>query len=512
MQSKNSITLSINIFLLALLTVLILFFIAFTLTSCKKDTDPLPAPSILSFSPTSGYFGVGGGPGTLVTITGSNFSTVAAENIIQFNGTTSATVSAAATQLTAVVPSGATTGKITVSVNGQSTTSSGDFLVFQLPTITSFSPNSGLVGSSVKIIGTNFSETPELNKVKFNNVAATITSAAATQLTALVPPAATDGKISVEVNGQVITSTSDFIVIPPPIINSINPTHGIAGTSVVITGENFSVTPTNNTVLFNGVAATVTASSSTALSVTVPASSTTGNISVSTNGATVESSSPFEVLVDFPRNGLLAYYPFTNSLDEALHGIFNFSNIPTYRTDRFSKSTQAIDLDGKKIHSIAGTVLPDLPWTISFWINFTNLTGSHGLISTLGGSTSGIDIQLVPQGSGYVIQVWARNGPGSQQYFLTGSPTTNYLSTNSSGWINMTLSYEGTTFKIYKNGGEVFSEAATESFRVGKGDQFTLFYASGLYFTGGFDDLLIYDRILTANEILQLYQQTFSKY
>ncbi|MHA7864739.1 IPT/TIG domain-containing protein [Flagellimonas marinaquae] len=94
--------------------------------SCGKDDDPAPppaAPTIANFSPTSGPVG------TVITINGTNFSTTNASNTVKV-GTATATVSAAtATKITATVPQGATTGKVSVTVGTQTATSTNDFTV-----------------------------------------------------------------------------------------------------------------------------------------------------------------------------------------------------------------------------------------------------------------------------------------------------------------------------------------------------------------------------------------------
>ena len=93
------------------------------LTGCGNfewfpDTETTPstsAPVITSFSPTSGP------AGTVVTIVGANFSTTS-PNIVTFNGKTAITTAATSTQLTAIVPTGATTGKISVAAGSISNT------------------------------------------------------------------------------------------------------------------------------------------------------------------------------------------------------------------------------------------------------------------------------------------------------------------------------------------------------------------------------------------------------
>jgi sugar lactone lactonase YvrE len=86
-----------------------------------QPAQPDTSPTITSFSPTSA------GVGATVTITGTNFSGNAPNNIVKFNGKTANVTSVTTTSISAVVPSGATTGKITVEVAGKTATSASDF-------------------------------------------------------------------------------------------------------------------------------------------------------------------------------------------------------------------------------------------------------------------------------------------------------------------------------------------------------------------------------------------------
>lgn len=83
------------------------------------------------------------------------------------------------------------------------------------PTISSFTPASGTLGSSVTIIGTNFNATPANNTVTFNGVPAAITSASTTQLVATVPALATTGAIAVTTSNGTVTSTTNYTVTNP---------------------------------------------------------------------------------------------------------------------------------------------------------------------------------------------------------------------------------------------------------------------------------------------------------
>jgi len=241
-------------------------------------------PAITSLAPASGAIGAS------VTITGTNFSATAASNTVKFNGTVATVTASTATSLTTSVPTGATTGKITVEVGGLMATSATDFTVVApgTPTITSFTPFNGPVGTSITITGTNFSATAVSNAVKFNGTVAVVTASTATSITTSVPAGATTGKITVDVGGLIGTSTTDFqvTVANTPTITSFTPTSGAIGTVVTITGTNFSATPANNTVQFNGTSATVTASTTTSITTTVPTGSTTGPVTVSVGGLT----------------------------------------------------------------------------------------------------------------------------------------------------------------------------------------------------------------------------------
>lgn len=162
------------------------------------------------------------------------------------------------------------------------------------PTISSFNPTSGPIGTSVTITGTGFQDASVVNDVEFNNTNATFTVNSDTQITTTVPAGATDGPIDVSDSEGTATSASNFDVTasPVPTITSFSPTSGEAGTSVIITGTGFTGA---SSVTFNGVTATFTVNSNTQITATVPANATTGPIAVTTPGGTATSSTDFSV-------------------------------------------------------------------------------------------------------------------------------------------------------------------------------------------------------------------------
>ena len=164
-------------------------------------------PIIESFAPLEGPIG------TVVTITGLNFSSTPANNMIKFNGVIAPVNASTSTSLTTAVPSGATAGPITVEVNGGIGTSASGFIVIHPPTLASFTPAQGAISTSVTILGSGFSTTPANNIVFFGAARAQITSASENSLTVLVPPAAAHEVISVLVGGLTGYSKTKFMPI-----------------------------------------------------------------------------------------------------------------------------------------------------------------------------------------------------------------------------------------------------------------------------------------------------------
>ena len=80
------------------------------------------------------------------------------------------------------------------------------------PTITSFEPASGPVGTSVTITGTGFNVNPAENEVFFGATQAVVSEASSSSLTALVPFGATYKPLTVIVNGLVEYASDPFIV------------------------------------------------------------------------------------------------------------------------------------------------------------------------------------------------------------------------------------------------------------------------------------------------------------
>ncbi|MBI5774529.1 MAG: SBBP repeat-containing protein, partial [Verrucomicrobia bacterium] len=116
----------------------------------------------------------------------------------------------------------------------------------------------------------------------------------------------------------------------PPVITSLSTNAAAIGSSLTITGANFSTTLTNNIVWFGAVRATVTAGSGTNLTVTVPTGATFAPVSVTVNGLTVQSTARFTPT-------------FTSSqvLDNS-----SFTNVGNRSVSSTPQTVEIADLDG----------------------------------------------------------------------------------------------------------------------------------------------------------------------
>ncbi|HZY78673.1 MAG TPA: choice-of-anchor tandem repeat GloVer-containing protein [Cyclobacteriaceae bacterium] len=116
----------------------------------------------------------------------------------------------------------------------------------------------------------------------------------------------------------------------PPVVTALSPETGPVGSSVNIQGANFSGNDADNIVYFGAVRATITGSSSTELTVTVPPGANYAPVTVTVNGLTGASSKPF--VTTFAGGQPLTTIPFGDKND--------------YTTGEYPIGATVADLDG----------------------------------------------------------------------------------------------------------------------------------------------------------------------
>ncbi len=193
----------------------ILFFGLLLLSCTKKDDSPTTpeegGPDISSFSPTSGPVG------TEIFITGKNFGSTVAANTVKIGNTTATVSSASTTELFITVPDGATTGKISVTVNGKTDTG-GTFTVIEeegttFPTIENLSHDELSPGDELTINGSGFVPNGTYVVTFSEDIIGSITDVGETYLKVEVPEGAISGEITLAFDGD--TETLGVLEIQP---------------------------------------------------------------------------------------------------------------------------------------------------------------------------------------------------------------------------------------------------------------------------------------------------------
>ncbi len=231
---------------------------------------PVVVPTISALLPTLGPVG------TSVTISGSNFGATQGTSTITFNGTGATPSSWSNTAIVAPVPMGATTGLVVVTVGGNA--SNGVSFTVNHP-ITYVYDELGRLAGAVDPAGE----------------------------TAIYAYDAVGNVLSISRQSSATVSIIEFI-----------PNSGPVGAIVTIYGTGFSTTASQNTVAFNGVAATVTSSNSTQIVASVPFGATTGSISVTTPSGSATSGTSFLVTASTGAPTITEFTPTNGTLGTAV--------------------------------------------------------------------------------------------------------------------------------------------------------------------------------------------------
>jgi hypothetical protein len=324
-------------------------------------------PIIFGFTP-------GFGPvGTSVTITGANFNVGTPS--VKFGGVAAATPTGVSfSQLTAVVPVGATSGPVTLSTSDGTFTTAN---LFYLPaSITAFTPTNSAPGTTIKITGVNFTNA---SAVSFNGTAASFVVTNNTTIGATVPTGFSTGPISVTTPAGTTNSTGLFYASPG--ITSFSPTHGLPGTNVVITGSNFLGA---TVVRFNGLNASfIPPTNNTTLVATVPNGAQSGPITVGAPGGTNSSATSFVLdyasdvavsAVDTP-DPVFIGSNLTYTITIANSGPFNAPNVrmtntlPASVTLKSAATTQGVlSTNNNPITGALGNITNGIPVTITLTV------------------------------------------------------------------------------------------------------------------------------------------------
>ena len=334
--------------------------------------------SITSLSPSTGPIG------TEVTISGTGFNTTASANTVVFAGGASANVkTATVTSLVVDVPTGASSGPLSVTISTNTKFSPTSFTVVTPGSlyISDFNPKRGAIGQEVTITGDLFNTTASNNIVTFSNGRnATIVSATAKKLVVKVPPGTVDGTFTLNNGSGTATSPQSFFVENGPVITKLNPESGKAGSAVKIEGFNFSSVDTENKVLFGSIDAglPIVNTTATELELTVPPGLSPGEHTVRlsvTGFATVTAPKKYRVLsqtsgiLESSTENGLSVFSNNEGLNISINTLVGMHNakITIYEINGAKVFEQGFNAEGKTKHlHIADVTLVSGAYILSF--------------------------------------------------------------------------------------------------------------------------------------------------
>src|SRR4029079_1893372 len=318
--------------------------------------------------------------------------------------------------------------------------------------ILEFTPNSGPVGTSVKLLGMGFSATPSQNTVTFNGTAATVTSSTANEIVTSVPSGATTGTIAVTTPSGSATSSTSFMVAASsaPTISSISQTIGVVGTAVTIAGTNFQTDTMRNRVTFNVGHAQVASATSTSIGTTVSPTSTSGHMTVATPYGSAVSSPDFFVP------------PGTYTASDVFVTDRMTAGTPKSVTVGTANKIGLVLFDGIAGHKVSLKVSAGVVGTVSIYDHHRQMIGTTGS----GASEAFIDALTLPATASYMVLV-DPSGTNTGSLTLTLYDVVDTLGTISANGSNVNV----TTNTPGQNGRLTFSGSTNDriSLKVSSG-------------------------------------------
>lgn len=210
--------------------------------------------------------------------------------------------------------------------------------------------------------------------------------------------------------------------------------------------------------------------------------------------------------------GLVAHYPFEGNANDATpynnHGVIGGAPVFETVTNRPNASGLAVVFDGVGDSILAPNAVHLISdyTTVSFWIRVDgiNLNDAEAYVLDFGHWSERWKISL-PQ---HTRIVWTTNGNNAQfDEFISDMDAKEGNELVPGFWWYVTMVHDGTDDIIYLDGVEVNRKAVptklnSTAFPLGMGNNPI---DGGQFFEGALDEVKIYNKALTSDEILQLY-------
>lgn len=229
-----------------------------------------------------------------------------------------------------------------------------------------------------------------------------------------------------------------------------------------------------------------------------------GTITVTATGAT---GSPNTIAVTLLVSsssldtGLVAYYPFNgNANDESGNGNHAVNNSATLSADRFGQSNKCFSFDGinNYIQTPVDSNLSNL--TISCWFRSDSRSGERSLVDSDVGGNSGNSIILGYVNGNNTLDVEYHDGASVYGY------TKSSWMLEDSHWHHALASFSPGQARLYADGILVASADYVQGSKTGSTYRIGRHNATDpQWYVGEIDEVRIYNRTLTSNEVWELY-------
>ena len=203
-----------------------------------------------------------------------------------------------------------------------------------------------------------------------------------------------------------------------------------------------------------------------------------------------------------PTNGLVGYWPFNgNANDESGNGNNGTVNGATLTNDKLGNSNSAFSFDG--INDFITAPAQNFPTSnnsrsVSLWFKVNNIPvqGTAFMLLNYGVLSSNQACGLAVGNNGVIFVSW-----------LTQNDLLGLTSISINQWYNLTATFDGTNSKLYLNGTLINSAAQSKNTNS---SSLSIGYNGVNQFTNGIiDDIGIWNRALTQQEITSLYTQNY---
>jgi hypothetical protein len=211
-----------------------------------------------------------------------------------------------------------------------------------------------------------------------------------------------------------------------------------------------------------------------------------------------------------PTNGLVGYWPFNgNANDESGNGNNGTVNGATLTADRFGEMDKAFSFDGSSNINVQNSFY-DNGWvgnTINFWVNLSQINPSNTFFNTSPHCGFACGYSYLGNYRFYHYKGADPINNSTPCWSIFSQDLFNYNSEVINQWIMLTITKTSNNYNYYING--VLDKIADASLSPIAQQFCSMTFASvnenTENMTGSLDDIGIWNRALTADEVLSLY-------